>query len=159
VSVELAGAYKNVVAIAAGACAGLDLGSNARAALITRGLAEMTRIGVAMGADTLTFSGLSGVGDLLLTCMSEQSRNFRVGLRIARGEPLDHILNTLGSVAEGVATTKAAYHLVQRLGVQAPITHAVHAVLYEGKDLKEAMHELMHRDPSHEAYGIIVDES
>jgi len=145
-SVEVAGALKNVIAIASGACEGLGYQSNSRAALITRGLAEMTRTGVALGANPLTFIGLSGVGDLFLTCTSQKSRNYTVGYRLGRGEKLEDIIKTLGSVAEGVYTTKSAYHLGKELGVDMPIIGEVYKVLYENKPIKEAVHDLLHRE-------------
>jgi len=146
VGVELAGALKNVIAIASGACTGLGFTNNARAALITRGLAEITRLGVAMGANPLTFSGLDGVGDLFLTCTSEMSRNFKVGYRIGRGETLQHVLETLESVAEGVETTRAAYQLYQKYKVESPICNELHAVLFDGKTLETAMKDLLMRE-------------
>ncbi|KAI8800631.1 6-phosphogluconate dehydrogenase [Cladochytrium replicatum] len=154
VGVEIAGALKNVIAIASGACNGLGFEMNSRAALITRGLAEITRIGVALGANPLTFSGLSGVGDLFLTCTSEKSRNFSVGQRIAQGQTLDEVIRTLGSVAEGVETTRSAYHLCRKLGVDSPQIDAVYSVLFEGVDLMDALRGLIMRDPSEELRGI-----
>ena len=154
IGLEIAGALKNVIAIASGACAGAGFQLNARAALISRGLAEITRFGLALGANPLTFAGLSGVGDLFLTCTSEKSRNYTVGYRIGQGESLQYITDTLGSVAEGVTTTKAAYEMAKRLGVDSPITDAVYSVLYEGKNYKVAMLELMSREPSQELRGI-----
>lgn len=146
VGVELAGALKNVIAIAAGASVGLGFEMNSRAALITRGLAEISRIGRAMGANPLTFVGLAGVGDLFLTCTSEKSRNFQVGLRLGRGEKIDRILATLGSVSEGYATTMAARDLAHKLGVDAPITEATYGVLYEGRPIAQAVMGLLTRD-------------
>ncbi|KAI8925751.1 6-phosphogluconate dehydrogenase [Entophlyctis helioformis] len=157
VGVEVAGALKNVIALASGACSGVGFQMNSRAALITRGLAEITRFGIALGANPLTFAGLSGVGDLLLTCTSEKSRNFTVGYRLGQGETLEEIVTSLGSVAEGVATTKAAYELARRLDVDSPITDQVYAVLYQGKPIKQAFRELMERDPSDELRGISVN--
>ncbi|KAJ1559875.1 hypothetical protein HK096_010789, partial [Nowakowskiella sp. JEL0078] len=154
IGVEIAGALKNVIALAAGALNGLDMQMNSQAALITRGLAEITRIGVALGANPLTFSGLSGVGDLFLTCTSSKSRNFTVGFRIGRGEELEHVLQTLGSVAEGVETTKAAYHLGRKLGVDTPIVDAVYSVLFLGVNVRDALRLLIERDPSEELRGI-----
>lgn len=127
---------------------------NARAAIITRGLAEITRFGVALGADPLTFMGLAGVGDLFLTCTCEKSRNFTVGYRIGKGETLAYINETLGSVAEGIPTTKAAYDLARKLGIDSPITDQVYKVLYEHKPLMDAMHDLVHRKPHAEFRGI-----
>ncbi|KAJ3074655.1 hypothetical protein HDU98_010651 [Podochytrium sp. JEL0797] len=154
IGVEVAGALKNVIALAAGACAGLGFQQNARAAIITRGLAEIMRVGVKLGADPLTFSGLAGVGDLFLTAQSEKSRNYTVGYRLGRGESLDHVVETLGSVAEGVETTKAAYNLCRRIGVDSPVCDAVYGVLFEGVAVKDAVKSLMGRDPHHEFRGL-----
>ncbi|MGE9984560.1 NAD(P)H-dependent glycerol-3-phosphate dehydrogenase [Desulfovibrio sp. SGI.169] len=143
--VEMGGALKNVMAIAAGVCDGLGLGHNSRAALITRGLAEMSRLGVACGASRGTFMGLSGLGDLTLTCAGDLSRNRQVGLRLGRGERLDAITHSLGMVAEGVKTTAAVHALALRLGIDAPITAAMHAVLYEKRPPREALKSLMSR--------------
>jgi glycerol-3-phosphate dehydrogenase (NAD(P)+) len=150
VGVEIAGALKNVVALAAGACAGLGFGHNTRAALITRGLAEITRLGVSMGANPLTFSGLSGIGDLLLTCTGELSRNRTVGFQLGQGKKLDEILEDMRMVAEGVRTTKSAYFLARRMEVEMPITEQVYQVLYEDKNPRLAVRELMQRDLKHE---------
>ncbi len=150
VGLETAGALKNVIAIAAGACRGLGYQANGLAALITRGLAEITRAGVAMGANALTFKGLSGVGDLFLTCSSEQSRNYTVGYRLGRGESLPDIIATLGSVAEGVSTAKSAYELSLRLNVEMPITKEVYRVLYEDLPVKEAVMNLLTREAKDE---------
>ena len=144
--VELGGAVKNVIAIAAGVLDGLELGPNARAALITRGLAEMTRLGVAMGAQAATFAGLAGMGDLILTCTGDLSRNRRVGLGLARGRRLDEILASLGAVAEGVNTCRSAVALAERHGVEMPICRAVHRVLFKGQDPGEAVAQLMTRE-------------
>ncbi len=146
IGLEVAGALKNVIALAAGAAAGLGFQQNAKAALLTRGLAEITRIGLMMGSDPLTFLGLGGVGDLFLTCTSEKSRNFTVGFRLGKGETLDHVLATLGSVAEGVWTTKAAFELSKSLGADAPIIKAVYGVLYQGTTIKEALYNLLNRE-------------
>jgi len=144
--VELGGAVKNVIAIAAGVLDGLELGLNARAALITRGLAEMRRLGVAMGAQAATFAGLAGMGDLLLTCTGDLSRNRQVGLGLARGRRLDEILANLGAVAEGVNTCRSAVALAGRHGVETPICRAVHRVLFEGQAPREAVAQLMTRE-------------
>ncbi len=146
IGVELGGALKNVMAIAAGLCDGLGFGHNARAALMTRGLAEMSRLGVARGAQARTFMGLSGLGDLTLTCTGDLSRNRQVGLRLGRGEALEDITASLGMVAEGVKTTEAVYALAGELGVSAPITGAVHAILYHRKPPRAAVTELMTRE-------------
>jgi glycerol-3-phosphate dehydrogenase (NAD(P)+) len=144
--VELGGAVKNVVAIAAGVVDGLDLGPNARAALITRGLAEITRLGVAMGAQAATFAGLAGMGDLILTCTDDLSRNRRVGLALAQGLPLEDILASLGAVAEGVNSCRSTVALAERYGVEMPICRAVHRVLFDGQNPREAVVQLMTRD-------------
>jgi glycerol-3-phosphate dehydrogenase (NAD(P)+) len=147
VGVELGGALKNVVALAAGICDGLALGFNARAALITRGLAEMARLGVAMGGHAETFNGLAGMGDLVLTCTGELSRNRTVGLRLAKGATLDTILAELGHVAEGVESARAARHHARRHGIEMPITEAVCAVLFEGREPQQAVQQLLTREP------------
>jgi glycerol-3-phosphate dehydrogenase (NAD(P)+) len=146
IGVELGGALKNVIAIAAGACDGLGLGDNAKAALITRGLAEMARLGVACGADPLTFSGLSGMGDLIVTCASQHSRNRAVGEAIARGENLEELLGRSKMVAEGVKTTQSAKVLAEKMQVEMPITEAVHQTLFEGVSAMEALVNLMSRE-------------
>jgi glycerol-3-phosphate dehydrogenase (NAD(P)+) len=143
--VEIAGALKNVIAIAIGICDGMQSGDNARAALMTRGLAEITRIGVAQGAEPATFLGLSGIGDLLLTCTGNQSRNRRVGLALGTGRALDEILAELGEVAEGIQTTRAACRLAARLGVDAPISNQVRAVIDGEQTPAEAGRWLMAR--------------
>jgi glycerol-3-phosphate dehydrogenase (NAD(P)+) len=145
IGVETAGALKNVIAIAVGMSDGIGSGFNARAALMTRGLAEITRIGVAQGAEPQTFLGLAGMGDLLLTCTGDLSRNRRVGLGLGRGRNLEEIQAELGEVAEGIATTRAAVRLADRLGVDAPITHLVRAVIDGERTPLEAGHLLMTR--------------
>lgn len=144
--IELCGALKNVIAIAAGAADGLRFGHNARAALITRGLAEMTRLGVAMGANPHTFAGLAGMGDLVLTCTGDLSRNRTVGLKIGQGMKLAEIVNSMHMVAEGVKTAKSAYDLGKKMNVDMPITEQIYQTLYEGKDPREAVKELMTRE-------------
>lgn len=143
--VELGGAVKNIMAIASGISDGLGFGQNARAALITRGLSEMSRLGAALGANPATFMGLSGMGDLVLTCTGDLSRNRRVGLAIGRGQTLDEVLGGMHNVAEGVKTTEAVFALGRKLGIELPITGQVHAVLFEGKNPAEAVRELMTR--------------
>jgi len=143
--VELGGAVKNIMAIASGISDGLGFGQNARAALITRGLSEMSRLGEAMGARASTFMGLSGMGDLVLTCTGDLSRNRRVGLAIGRGQTLDEILAGMHNVAEGVKTTESVHALGERLGIELPITGQVHAVLFEGRNPAEGVRELMTR--------------
>ncbi len=145
IGVELAGSLKNVIAIAAGISDGLGFGYNARAALITRGLAEMVRLGTSMGARAETFYGLAGAGDLILTCTSDLSRNRTLGRRLGQGENLADILNGMKMVAEGVTTTKSAAHLAQKLQVEMPITEQVRAILFEGKEPGSAFQELMAR--------------
>lgn len=144
--VELGGALKNVVAVASGISDGLGLGHNARAALITRGLAEMARLGVKMGARKETFSGLSGLGDLVLTCTGPLSRNYSVGVSIGKGEAIGDITGRMLEVAEGVKTSRATRELALRNGVEMPIAEAVYSVIYEGKQPREAVLELMGRD-------------
>ena len=148
--VQLGGALKNVIAIAAGASDGLRFGYNTRAALITRGLAEITRLGVAMGANPLTFAGLAGIGDLVLTCTGDLSRNRTVGLKIGKGMGLEEITAGMKMVAEGVKTTRSAYELAKKTGVEFPITEQVYQVLYEGKVPREAVKELMTRELKNE---------
>lgn len=150
IGVELGGALKNVIALAAGACDGLGFGDNAKAALLTRGIAEIARLGVAMGARAETFSGLSGIGDLITTSFSPYGRNRRVGEQIGRGKSLDDILAESEQVAEGVWTSRAALAWAQKLGVEMPITREIVRVLFEGKSPLEAVSELMLRDPKAE---------
>jgi glycerol-3-phosphate dehydrogenase (NAD(P)+) len=147
VGVEVGGAVKNVLAIATGAADGLGLGLNARAALITRGLAEITRLGVALGGKNETFMGLTGMGDLILTCTGDLSRNRRVGLGLAQGKALDVIVQELGHVAEGVPCAKAVRELAARLGVEMPITNAVAGVLFDGDQPQAMVARLLSRDP------------
>jgi glycerol-3-phosphate dehydrogenase (NAD(P)+) len=146
IGVELGGALKNVMAIAAGICDGLQLGHNARAALITRGLAEMTRLGVRLGGHFETFMGLSGLGDLILTTTGDLSRNRQVGLRLARGQQLDAILGDLGHVAEGVTTAREVALLAQEMKVDMPITRAVSQMLFEGMPAGQAVDALLNRE-------------
>ncbi|TFK30843.1 glycerol-3-phosphate dehydrogenase [Coprinopsis marcescibilis] len=150
IGIELSGALKNVYAIASGMSDGLGYENNTRAMIITRGLSEMTCIGTAYGASPLTFLGLAGVGDLFLTCSSSNSRNYTVGHRLGKGESLDEIMKTLGSVAEGVSTTKGAKAIIDMLGVDAPIANSIYDVLYNGKDTRAAIRELMALPPSRE---------
>jgi glycerol-3-phosphate dehydrogenase (NAD(P)+) len=145
VGVELGGAVKNVIAIAAGVSEGLGLGHNTIAALITRGLAEMMRLGTAMGARRETLAGLAGMGDLVLTCTGELSRNRTVGVELGRGKKLEELLKPMRTVAEGVSTTAAARALSQKLGIEMPITEQMYAVLYEGRTPRDAIRELMER--------------
>jgi len=150
IGVELGGALKNVIAIGAGINDGLAFGDNTKAALVTRGLAEITRLGVALGAASETFMGLSGIGDLVATCASRRSRNHYVGYCLAAGRTLDEILAGMDMIAEGVPTTEAAVRLAETTGVEMPITRAVHAVLFEGQRPLDAVRELMLREARNE---------
>lgn len=150
VGVQLCGALKNVIAIAAGAADGLGFGLNARAALITRGLAEISRLGVAMGANPMTFAGLSGIGDLVLTSTGDLSRNRTVGLKIGQGLGLKEITEGMNMVAEGIKTSMAAYRLAEKKHIEMPIINQVYEILYEGKDPNLAVRELMTREPKKE---------
>ncbi|NOY89004.1 MAG: NAD(P)-dependent glycerol-3-phosphate dehydrogenase [FCB group bacterium] len=145
IGVELGGALKNIIAIAAGITAGLKMGDNTMGALITRGLAEISRLGIAMGAQAQTFAGLSGIGDLVTTCSSKHSRNRYVGEKIGQGEKLDNILNNMSMVAEGVATTRSGYALAQKYDIEMPITNEVYEVLFNNKPPDVAVGELMER--------------
>lgn len=148
--VEIAGALKNIVAICAGVISGLELGTNAMSMLITRGAVEIQRFGMAMGADAETFSGLSGIGDIIATCMSVLSRNHQVGLRLSRGEKLDDILSSMNRVAEGVRTVGAVHEMSRRMKVEMPITWGVYAMLNEGADPQEICSKLMSRQSKYE---------
>jgi glycerol-3-phosphate dehydrogenase (NAD(P)+) len=150
VGVECGGALKNVVAIAAGAVDGMGFGHNTRAALITRGLAEVAHLSMARGGSALTLAGLAGMGDLVLTCTGELSRNRTVGYELGRGRKLAEVLAGLGHVAEGVRTAKSAYELSKKLGVEMPITREVYAALYEDKPVQQAVQDLMGRDLGYE---------
>jgi len=150
VGVELGGSLKNVVAIAAGICDGAGFGDNTKAALLTRALVEVTRLGVAMGAQQETFAGLSGVGDLIVTCMSKHSRNRHVGEEIGRGKSLQAVLDEMVMVAEGVRTTKSVHQLFQKTGVEMPIAEQVYQALFEGKSPHDAVVDLMTRDAKEE---------
>jgi glycerol-3-phosphate dehydrogenase (NAD(P)+) len=156
IGTELGGASKNVMAVAAGMVAGLGLGTNSVAALVTRGLAEMTRLALAEGARVETLMGLAGLGDLVLTCTGGLSRNRRVGVELGRGRPLEEVLAGMSEVAEGVRTARAIKLLGERHGVEMPITREVHAVLYEGKSAREAVETLMSRPPRDEFEGYRV---
>lgn len=145
IGVQLGGVIKNVIAIAAGISDGLSLGQNARAALITRGLAEMTRLAVPLGADPLTLAGLPGLGDLVLTCAGDLSRNRKVGLQIAQGKTIHEITQGTRAVAEGVRNTRSVYLLAQRMGVEMPIVEQMYQVIYEGKKPSDAVRQLMQR--------------
>lgn len=146
IGVELGGAIKNVIALAAGVCDGLGYGYNTRAALITRGLAEMKRLGIAMGAKQETFAGLAGMGDLVLTCTGDLSRNRTVGVELGQGRKLQEILGEMTMIAEGVKTTLSTYQLAAKLQVDVPIVEQMHAILYQDKDPRQAVIELMQRE-------------
>ena len=150
IGIETAGALKNIIAVGAGALHGLGYGDNAKAAIIARGLTEITRLGVAMGANPLTYSGLSGVGDLIVTGTSIHSRNWRAGDALGRGEKLEDIERNMGMVIEGISTTKAAYELAQELGVYMPITNAIYSVIYQGASIDEAIKGIMSGEFRHE---------
>lgn len=150
IGVEMGAALKNIIALGAGAIAGLGYGDNAKAAIITRGLAEISRLGVAMGADPLTFIGLSGVGDLIVTGTSIHSRNWRAGDLLGKGNNLEDILENMGMIVEGVSTTKAAYELAEQLGVEMPITTSIYRVLYENEPIGEAAKNIMLREQKSE---------
>ena len=152
IGLELGGALKNIVAIGAGICDGLGYGTNTRAALITRGLAEISRLGVSMGADPLTFSGLGGLGDLVLTCTGDLSRNRMVGLKLGQGKKLSTILAEMKMVAEGVKTTRSAWYLARKVGVEMPILDQVYQVLYQEKPCQDAVRDLLARSLKEEQY-------
>ncbi|MBP2642922.1 MAG: hypothetical protein H6Q67_809 [Firmicutes bacterium] len=150
IGVELGGALKNIIALGTGACDGLGFGDNAKAAFMTRGLAEITRLGMAMGANPLTFAGLAGIGDLIATCTSRHSRNRRAGLLLAEGKSVEEIQKATNMVVEGIRSTKAAYQLAKQYNVEMPITTEIFRVLYEGADPKDAVGQLMSRGRTHE---------
>lgn len=150
IGAEFGGALKNIIAIGAGALQGLGYKDNARAALITRGLAEIRRLGVAFGANPFTFIGLSGVGDLVVTATSKNSRNWRAGYQLGQGRPLEDVISNMGMVIEGIYTAKAAYELAQKRNVKMPITEALYRVLYEGEDIETAITNLMSRKATSE---------
>lgn len=153
VGVQLGGAIKNVMAIAAGISDGLGFGANARAALITRGLAELTRLGVALGGQADTFTGLTGVGDLILTCTDDQSRNRRFGLGVGQGRPHEQIRREIGQEIEGINTARELYMISRELGVEMPITEQVYRILHQGHDPSRAVRDLLQRDPKAENGG------
>ena len=156
IGVEVAGATKNIIAIAAGVSTGLGFGMNSMSTLATRGLAEITRLGLAMGGEALTFGGLAGVGDLMATCGSPRSRNNRVGYQLGKGRKIDEIVSEMNMVAEGVKTTRAVLDLASRHGVEMPITESVGRILYEGETVQQAMATLMGREPKSEGFGVAL---
>ncbi|WP_339062694.1 NAD(P)H-dependent glycerol-3-phosphate dehydrogenase [Tepidibacillus marianensis] len=157
IGVEIAGSLKNIIALGAGLSDGLGFGDNAKAALITRGLAEITRLGLELGASPLTFLGLAGVGDLVVTCTSKHSRNWRAGYQLGKGEKLNTVLEQMGMVVEGVKTTKVAYDLTQHHHVNMPITSELFRVLFENKTPKQAVEDLMGRVKTHETEEIAFE--
>ncbi|WP_347860467.1 NAD(P)H-dependent glycerol-3-phosphate dehydrogenase [Salimicrobium sp. PL1-032A] len=155
VGVELGGALKNIIALGAGISDGLGYGDNAKAALITRGLAEVARLGTSMGANPLTFSGLTGIGDLIVTCTSSHSRNWRAGYKLGKEEPLEKVLDDMGMVVEGVRTTKAAYQLAVEHGIDMPITSGIYHILFEDENPREVVEQLMTRVRRHEMEDLV----
>jgi glycerol-3-phosphate dehydrogenase (NAD(P)+) len=154
IGVELGGALKNIIALGVGISDGLGYGDNAKASIMTRSLAEITRLAIAAGAEPMTLAGLAGLGDLIATCSSALSRNHSLGLELAKGRRLDDVLAERHSVAEGVTTTRAALELARDLGVDLPVTTQLAQVLFEGKDVRQVVSELMVRDPKHELEGM-----
>ncbi|WP_427338521.1 NAD(P)H-dependent glycerol-3-phosphate dehydrogenase [Caloranaerobacter sp. DY30410] len=155
IGVELGGALKNVIALGAGISDGLGYGDNTKAALMNRGIIEISRLGEKMGANKNTFAGLSGIGDLIVTCTSLHSRNRRAGIKIGQGASLEEAIKSVGMVVEGVKTTKAAYELARKYNVKMPITEEIYGVLYEGKDVRYSVFNLMMRDKKHEMEEIV----
>lgn len=155
IGVELGGALKNIIALSAGIADGLGYGDNSKAALITRGIREISRLGVAMGAEALTFAGLSGIGDLVVTCTSMHSRNRRAGIQLGQGKSLSEVLASIGMVVEGVETTRAAYRLAEKYGVEMPITNQTYRVLFYHLDPREAVDNLMLRLKTHEVEEVV----
>jgi len=158
VGVEIGGALKNIIALGAGISDGLNFGDNSKAALMTRGLAEITRLGVAMGARPQTFAGLSGLGDLVVTCTSMHSRNRRAGIAIGQGKTREEVVLNTGMVVEGIRTTKAAYYLARTYGVNMPIAEQMYKILYEGKSPREAVTDLMLRGKTHESEEVVNND-
>lgn len=153
IGVELGGSLKNIIALGAGIADGLGYGDNAKAALITRGLTEMTALGVSLGANPLTFSGLAGLGDLIATCASPLSRNHYVGVELTKGRSLQEITGSMSGVAEGVTTTLVVWELAKEMGLAMPVTEGIHSILYEGTVLKDAVAKLMQAEAYHELTG------
>ena len=158
VGVELGGALKNIIAFGAGVCDGLGLGDNAKAALMTRGIKEISRLGDAMGANVSTFAGLSGIGDLIVTCTSMHSRNRRAGILIGQGKSLDETLKEVKMVVEGITATEVAYKVAKELNVDMPITNAIYSVLYKGSSANEVVIELMMRNKTHEMEEVVNEK-
>lgn len=158
VGVELGGALKNIIAFGAGICDGLGYGDNAKAALMTRGIREISRLGVAMGAETSTFSGLSGIGDLIVTCTSMHSRNRRAGILIGQGKSLEETLKEVKMVVEGITATEVAYEVAKKLNIEMPITNAIYSVLHDGANPDEVVDELMMRNRTHEVEEVVEEK-
>ncbi|MEN6566500.1 MAG: NAD(P)H-dependent glycerol-3-phosphate dehydrogenase [Veillonellales bacterium] len=158
IGVELGGAFKNIIALGAGMIEGLGFGDNTKAALMTRGLAEISRLGIAMGAQPLTFAGLSGVGDLIVTCTSRHSRNCRAGILLAQGKTVQQVETESNMVVEGIKATQAAYELSKQLEIEMPITEQIFLTLYEGKSPREAVADLMTRVKTHEVEEVVFDK-
>lgn len=158
IGVEIGGALKNIIALSAGISDGLGYGDNTKAALMTRGIFEISRLGERMGASANTFSGLAGIGDLIVTCTSKHSRNRRAGILIGKGYTVEESIEQIGMVVEGIKTTKSAYELAKRKGIDMPITNELYRVLYEGKDVKGSVLDLMGRDKKHEMENIVSDK-
>ncbi len=159
IGVELGGSLKNVVALGAGISDGLNCGDNTKAALMTRGIFEMARLGEKMGAQSSTFSGLAGIGDLIVTCTSMHSRNRRAGILIGQGMQTDEAINKIGMVVEGIKTTKSAFMLSKQYNVDMPITEEIYGVIYEGKDVKKSVANLMIRDRKHEMEDVVSENN
>ncbi len=158
IGIELGGALKNVIALGAGICDGLGFGDNAKAALMTRGIREIARLGAVMGADLNTFSGLTGIGDLIVTCTSMHSRNRRCGIQIGQGKKAQEAIESIGMVVEGVVTTKVAYELSEQFQVAMPITTEIYKILYQGSDAREAVINLMLRSRTHEMEEVVGNQ-
>lgn len=158
VGVELGGALKNIIAFGAGVCDGLGLGDNAKAALMTRGIREISRLGAAMGANISTFAGLSGIGDLIVTCTSMHSRNRRAGILIGQGKSLEETLKEVKMVVEGITATEVAYEVAKKLDVDMPITNAIYSVLHNGSNANEVVIELMMRNKTHEMEEVVNEK-
>lgn len=158
IGVELGGALKNIIALGAGISDGLGYGDNTKAALMTRGIIEIARLGVRMGAELTTFSGLAGIGDLIVTCTSMHSRNRRAGILIGQGMKVEEAVKRIGMVVEGISTTKSAYDLAKKYNIEMPITSEIYGVIYEGEDVKNSVVNLMLRDKKHEMEAIVKDK-
>ena len=158
VGVELGGALKNIIAFGAGICDGLGLGDNSKAALMTRGIREISRLGVAMGADASTFSGLSGIGDLIVTCTSMHSRNRRAGILIGQGKSLEETLEEVKMVVEGITATEVAYEVSKKLNVDMPITSAIYSILHSNLNPNEVVIDLIMRNKTHEMDEIVIEK-